>query len=185
MDKKILVSMMLVGLVAALAGAGLHAYFSDTETSTGNTFTAGTLNLKVGDTDPTTWKITISGLKPGDSGSRSVTVTNTGTLDGKLSISFINLVDNENGLTEPEVKLDDDDSSGELAENLNLIITIDSTTIYNGPASGITSASLSNYPLNAGQSATFTVAYSIDSNVGNIIQSDIAGFDIVFSLVQA
>jgi predicted ribosomally synthesized peptide with SipW-like signal peptide len=53
MDKKILVSMMVIGLVAALAGAGLYAYFSDTETSKGNKFTAGTMDLKLSDIDET------------------------------------------------------------------------------------------------------------------------------------
>jgi len=51
MDKKILVSMMVIGLVAALAGAGLYAYFYDTAESTGNTFTAGTLDIQVRDSN--------------------------------------------------------------------------------------------------------------------------------------
>jgi len=196
MDKKILVSMILVGLVAALAGAGLYAYFSDTEKSTGNTFTAGTLNLKVGDQDPTTWKITVSNMYPGQTGSTSVVVANTGSLNGKLSISFSSLVDDENGITEPESELSDDETSGELAENLKLEIFIDENgngmydsgtdvLIYSGTCDGITSGGLTGYSLDAGVSKTMVVKYAIDSSVGNIIQSDKAGFDITFSLVQA
>ena len=47
--KKALISVMCIGLVAMTAGAGTLAYFSDVETSTGNTFTAGTLDLKTQD----------------------------------------------------------------------------------------------------------------------------------------
>jgi predicted ribosomally synthesized peptide with SipW-like signal peptide len=63
--------MMLIGVVVMLAGAGLYAYFSDTESSTGNIFTAGTLDLKIrngdeswGDGVTSTW--TMSNMKPGD-----------------------------------------------------------------------------------------------------------------------
>jgi len=43
--KKILTAIVLIGIVAMLAGAGLYAYFSDTETSSGNVFTAGVMDL--------------------------------------------------------------------------------------------------------------------------------------------
>jgi predicted ribosomally synthesized peptide with SipW-like signal peptide len=70
--RKILTAIFVIGLVATMAGAGIYAYFSDTKTSTGNTFTAGTLDLKVrhSSTDPWsdgvtgTW--TLANMKPGD-----------------------------------------------------------------------------------------------------------------------
>ena len=80
MDKKILVSMMVIGLVATLAGAGLYAYFSDTETSTSNTFTAGTLDISLGESETT--EISIGNMAPGDvTGDWVITITNDGTLD--------------------------------------------------------------------------------------------------------
>jgi len=48
MNKKILISLSVIAFVAAIVIGGTTAYFSDTETSTGNVFTAGTLDLKVG-----------------------------------------------------------------------------------------------------------------------------------------
>jgi predicted ribosomally synthesized peptide with SipW-like signal peptide len=79
MQKKILVSMMVIGLVAALAGAGLYAYFSDTETSSSNTFTAGTLKISLGESETT--EISISNMAPGDvTGDWVITITNTGTI---------------------------------------------------------------------------------------------------------
>jgi predicted ribosomally synthesized peptide with SipW-like signal peptide len=47
MNKKIVISLSVIGVVAAIAIGGTVAYFSDTETSTGNTFTAGSLDLTV------------------------------------------------------------------------------------------------------------------------------------------
>ncbi len=45
--KKILTSLSIIGLVAAMAIGATMAYFQDTETSAGNTFTAGTVDLKI------------------------------------------------------------------------------------------------------------------------------------------
>ena len=45
--KKILISALSIGVVAAVAVFATQAFFSDTETSTGNTFTAGAIDLKV------------------------------------------------------------------------------------------------------------------------------------------
>jgi predicted ribosomally synthesized peptide with SipW-like signal peptide len=50
MNKKILLSLSVIGIAAAIAIGGTIAYFSDTETSTGNTFTAGSIDLKVDST---------------------------------------------------------------------------------------------------------------------------------------
>lgn len=47
---KILISVAVIGAVSALAIGGTIAYFTDTQTSTGNTFAAGTLDLKVDST---------------------------------------------------------------------------------------------------------------------------------------
>ena len=77
--RKILTSIFIVGLVAIMVGAGIYAYFTDTETSTENTFTAGTLDLKVSHsssgpwTDGVTGTWTLSNMKPGDE-------TSTGTV---------------------------------------------------------------------------------------------------------
>jgi len=49
MNKKILISLSVIAAVAAIAIGGTVAYFSDTETSSGNTFTAGSIDLKIDD----------------------------------------------------------------------------------------------------------------------------------------
>lgn len=45
--KRILISLGIIGVVAAAVIGGTIAYFNDTETSTGNIFTAGSIDLKV------------------------------------------------------------------------------------------------------------------------------------------
>lgn len=47
MNKKILMSLSVIAAAAAVVIGGTGAFFSDTETSTGNTFTAGAIDLKV------------------------------------------------------------------------------------------------------------------------------------------
>lgn len=69
-------SVAVIGFVGAIAAGATGAFFSDTETSTGNTFTAGAIDLKVDSTqhyngsvcalnvhgnDPTTWSWNLDG----------------------------------------------------------------------------------------------------------------------------
>ena len=83
--KGALVSVMCIALVVMLAGAGTLAYFSDTETSTGNTFADGTMDLKIsdgneswGDGVTATW--TLSDMKPGDTVSGWVALDAVGSI---------------------------------------------------------------------------------------------------------
>ena len=69
--KRILISLSIIGAVAAIAVGGTIAYFQDVETSTGNTLSAGVLDLKIRDGDETwgdgvvgTW--TADDVKPGN-----------------------------------------------------------------------------------------------------------------------
>ncbi len=82
MTRKIITSLMVIAVAAMMVGMGTFAYFSDTETSSGNTFTAGTLDLTL--TESGGAPISLTNMKPGDSASGSITVTNVGTLPGSL-----------------------------------------------------------------------------------------------------
>jgi predicted ribosomally synthesized peptide with SipW-like signal peptide len=194
--KKILGLTVSALMVMGLVGSGTWAFFSDTETSAGNTITAGTLNLQVGAADPVTANFTLTVAVPGSSGNVTWALDASGDVDGYLDVSFANLVDTENTVYEPETG--DDDSSGELADNLVLEIFIDEDSdntydsgdgeplIYSGNAtSSLIAAALDDYSLPASASGiNFVINWSIDTAVGNTIMSDIAGFDIVFELDQ-
>jgi predicted ribosomally synthesized peptide with SipW-like signal peptide len=100
--KKMLISLMAILLAVGLVGAGAFAYFSDVETSTGNTFTAGTLDLDAGSSE--VMHIVLANMKPGDTSVYYKWVLkNVGSIPGKLSVTFGTMNDQENGLTEPEI----------------------------------------------------------------------------------
>lgn len=201
MTKKVLISLVIIGIVAVFAIGGTIAYFSDTETSSGNTFSAGLwIDLQVGDDDPTTWKIDAGNILPGDSGDEEVLIRNIGTDNGYLHITFANLVNDDVSCVEPEREAEGGDcgtdpGAGELAENLDILIYLDEngdndfdlgtdTLIYQGKVKGILQGDLFNYFLTAGASKDFRVEWSIDASVGNEVQSDKTDFDIIFELTQ-
>jgi predicted ribosomally synthesized peptide with SipW-like signal peptide len=125
--KKILVSIIIIGLVCTAIGGGVHAFFSDTETSTGNTFTAGTLNLQVGSADPCIEHITLSGMKSNTTGNAaSWLTTNIGTINGTLDVSLSAVTNNENTRSEVEIAAGDTtDSVGELGGLLKVAFWMD------------------------------------------------------------
>lgn len=77
---KIVKSLLVIALVIGAVGATTAAFFSDTGTSSANTFTAGTLDLKMNTFDNTTANWTMPNMAPGDLVSASIALTNTGTL---------------------------------------------------------------------------------------------------------
>lgn len=86
--KKILILMLAIGVVACLVGVGSFAAFNDVETSIGNTFTSGDINLKLtggvqnGDSVTATWK-SPDNWAPGEEVSATLMMTNIGTVDAK------------------------------------------------------------------------------------------------------
>jgi spore coat-associated protein N len=84
--KRIYTLAIVAAAILAMAGVGTWAYFSDTEQSTANTFTAGTLNLKLSDSDQTdqdgvSATFGASNRAPGDViPLGTITLKNTGTI---------------------------------------------------------------------------------------------------------
>ena len=138
MNKKIIVSLSVVAAVAAITVGATTAFFSDTETSTGNTFTAGAIDLKIdnesyaidynipGYDEPvgalvasvnTSWSLTdltierffnFIDLKPGDFGEDTISIR-VGSNDAWLCASAQITSDLDNTCTDPE-----DETLGEL-----------------------------------------------------------------------
>lgn len=85
-NKKILISVMSIVTSLAMVGGATFAFFTDTATSTANTFSSGTLNLLVDDAnEPTpapsvTGSLTISDFAPGQSTTGFISLHNPGTL---------------------------------------------------------------------------------------------------------
>lgn len=139
--KKVLFSLLVIGVVAAVAGAGTMAFFSDTETSTGNTFTAGTLDLKVDwiesyngeiietqdETDDPGAIFELDDVKPGDSGEATISL-HVYENDAYALMILTPTSNDDVSSTEPELEAGDaqedqnDDWDGELAQNMNIVI---------------------------------------------------------------
>lgn len=107
MKKKwiIIISVAVVlALAFAITGAiGTGAWLSDQETSVGNEFTAGTIDLKVDDKDdPNVVNYQLGGLAPGWSNIYVWVLKNVGDQSGVVKIEITNLVELENNTNEPE-----------------------------------------------------------------------------------
>lgn len=210
--KKILLSLLTMALVSSAVYAATSAQFSDTETSTGNTFTAGTLDLKVNGADEVA-HITLADMKPGDgegtgghsSISYQYTFSNTGSLPGKPWVRIENLVSDDNDCNEPETQAPDTScgaGEGELSQNLFMKVNAPGNTgfVYlnlascspgmkcpltdwNGRTLGFTGEVWEQVPA-GGSTAPMVLEFEVPSTVGNVIQSDNASFDLVFGLDQ-
>lgn len=94
MNAKIILSLSVIAAVAVIGVGGTIAYFTDTEASTNNTFTAGTLDLQVAANGGSFASApvalaTVSNMQPGQENTTPYTLgfKNSGTIDGKVKIS--------------------------------------------------------------------------------------------------
>jgi predicted ribosomally synthesized peptide with SipW-like signal peptide len=144
MNKKIILSLSVIGAVAAIAIGGTIAYFSDTETSTGNTFTAGTIDLTVSSTGIANGAtctfangqvadqaiLSCSDVKPGDSGTSKITF-NISSNTAWACMKVRNIVNGDGTCVEPEIAAEtangtscvaNGTSNGELAAHFNITV---------------------------------------------------------------
>lgn len=83
--RKLLLTLMIVGIVASVGAYGTYSAFSGTTSNTGNSFSAGT--VVIGDNDGgTTALYTESNKKPGDFVERCIRVTYTGSLGATVKL---------------------------------------------------------------------------------------------------
>ena len=137
--KKLIISLSVIGLAAAVAIGGTIAYFNDTETSEGNTFTAGELDLKIDNTSyyngelntETTWTyqdpiglfFNFQDLKPGDWGEDTISL-HVYDNDAWACMDFNLYNADDNGLIEPEESAGDTTDGpgrGELQNQINFV----------------------------------------------------------------
>jgi predicted ribosomally synthesized peptide with SipW-like signal peptide len=177
--RKVLMAAMALALVAGLIGMGVYAKWSDTETSKGNYFQAGSLDLKVnGKDDPNVPVLIEAGnVFPGQTGSVKVTLENAGTLEGKAYLEIMNLSCDENGVIEPEVG--DEPGKVELCDAILVTIGGVTRTLPDWEYQKVSLGGLA-----GSSSMTVTISWVIDKNAGPNIMTDKCTFDIKFSLEQ-
>ena len=137
--KRILLSLSIIGIVSAIVIGATVAYFGDVETSPGNTFTAGSIDLKIdlqcpddlchlslGDLHGEVF-FNECDIKPGDEGEVTISwhIYNN---DAWARIRMADLYDKENLCTEPEVESGDntcEELGGELSQYLTFTFWMD------------------------------------------------------------
>ncbi|MGB3073309.1 MAG: TasA family protein [Candidatus Moraniibacteriota bacterium] len=127
----------LVALAVAVAvGGATYSFFSDTETSTGNTFTAGDIDLQIDNesyvtnragvlvaSPSTSWSLkdlvpgvdhffNFTDLKPGDVGEDTISI-HVGSNDAWMCAAARITSDLDNSITEPEDESDADDDNAD------------------------------------------------------------------------
>jgi len=204
--KKIIGLSIAALLVIGLIGGGTFAYFSDTETSLGNTFTAGTLNLvnvisgtaidnsiviteqADGLNDKVEFGLT-EPIAPGSSGTITWTLSNTGSISGNVTLVAATTFGEGAAPNEPELAADPTNLVG-LGQNLMVWVTRGGTDILGATGgyvamSGLAAAlNLENQTIAAAGSLVYVLHWQVPTSVGNEIQGDTAALDITFTLEQ-
>ncbi len=102
MNKRILFSSLSILASAAVVTGATFAFFSDSETSTGNTFTAGRLDLTVdGHNNPGTL-VTLTAKPSEQLAPTTITLRNSGSNGGIADLHFQGVTDGQGTGTEPE-----------------------------------------------------------------------------------
>lgn len=84
---------MTIGLVGVVGVSATRAYFSDSAINSSNTFTAGTLDLKLNDSDSTSAVWALSNMAPGDAVTATINLKNTGSLAANhVEVSVVNTI---------------------------------------------------------------------------------------------
>lgn len=200
MKRKVLLSLAIIAAVSSITFAVTRAFFRDTETSTGNSFTVGTLDLAVDNSNGANFEpFIIEGIGASGNieGGKTWTVKNVGSLPGKLFFSVANINNLENGCNEPEAEVDTTcgvpgDGEGDFGAIVSAKISIDSVEKYSANLLEDQSISFSDQ-WNALESliiepgSQVEVAmdwYAPKDSYGNEIQGDSLTFDVAFDLEQ-
>ena len=81
---KVLLTVMVIGLTAAVGGFGIFAAFSGTTSNPGNSFAAGTVTISDNDSDSALYNV--SNQKPGVTTEKCIKVTYAGSLDSSVKL---------------------------------------------------------------------------------------------------
>ena len=202
--KQILVPIVTIGLVAMLAaGAGTFAYFTDTETSAGNNFTAGTLDLETCHNT-----IVIEGVQPSYTNHTGTsfydgmigieTYHNKGTCDGKAYVTITN-INNTEGIN-PESETDTDEP-GDLGDHLKVTKFVWGETLCGSAGNAHVGDIIANISVNktlneiedipyllgdlpAGEMYYAEFYWELPADTGNDCQGDVVMFDWKLDLDQ-
>lgn len=155
-NKKIILSILVLGCVATMAGAGTFAFFDDSAVVEDNTITAGTLTLGT----PVLTNFEITNIAPGDAdpAAQTLSLTNGGTIDGHLYADIT--ATGESGMSD-------------------LVTTLNNAAMTDG-------ASIDLGVMTAGSTKDITIGYDFSETGfdQNLQQGQVVTYDITYHLVQ-
>lgn len=193
--KKILISIMTIGIAAAMMGAGTFAYFTDTDTSPGNTFTTGTISIAI--SGDSFWDghspgsdITISDgnaifnfatIMPGDTGFALIDCTIGGTATADLIIIASKTSGEDDLAAEIDVDIWLDDGTIGVGGTHET----DDTDIFTGTLAGFIATGTYNVisDVTGLQPIIFEWSFTDDGNQ-NAVMGDSYAFGLVFEAKQ-
>jgi len=188
--KKILGLTIAFMLLISMGGIGTWAYFQDTETSTGNVFAAGTLDLKTDDVDGVTQTLYASNLKPGDNVSGSITLKNTGSVAGSTLDLAFSYVESDSSPNPADMSADATAAVIELTTlnygGFSLLGSVSDNNI-NGykDVEDLKNANLTGQAsIDAAATKDFTITVQFRGDAGHDFQSDGINITMTFTLNQ-
>ncbi|MBA7649905.1 hypothetical protein ES703_57704 [subsurface metagenome] len=205
--KKILGLTVAALLVMGLIGGGTWAYFTDVETSTGNTFAAGTLDLEVDTENP--WTSTAidnsaTPMKPGETFTPvGIACKNVGTLPGDLYMQITAVLGVGGATTypsgtpvcssEPEYEAEGGPSTWVAIDTIDTEVTLSCENATVGitgldgvklDVAGAAGWKLVEASVAANATVTVDLGATLDTTATNEYQGDTVSFTIEFQLVQ-
>jgi len=195
--RRMLGGIAALGAAGAIGAGGTYALFVDTEQSTDNTLSMGTLDLHTAGNESATTTLNVSDLGTGSNGSAASTVNNAGSLDGYLNFDVDAIQDLENGVVndvESDAPNENGGAPGELSQYVTLRLGYDDNddgtldadeVVVDGALDGMEHVQFNpNVPISGGTSKDFVVEWEIDSDAGNEVQSDSVEIDFTFELIE-
>ncbi|GLB68730.1 CalY family protein [Arthrobacter mangrovi] len=152
-------------LVAGAVAVGSGADFAASSVNSGNAFTAGSLSQTNSKADKAVFNM--SNLKPGDSVTGSVTITNSGSLPASFTLKETAT----NGFTDPALL------------TLKVTDTKNSSTVYSGALGALGTKDLGSWA--AGEARDFVFTATLSPAAGNTEQGKTATAEYTWGSTQA
>lgn len=199
--KTLLLSLIVLGVVALIGGPGIIAYFSDTETSGVNEFTAGTIDLAVNGDNPWTGVIDadLKDLKPCMNKVGTVTLSNVGTNPFDVWVKIIEVTTADGTETNPEAA-DPDSPANNIDTVIRYDLTVGTTDIITdaddytisdgahhlaGDTTGVKDKYIYLGNIAAGGTLDVTQSFMMDCDTTNWAQGDTMSFKVQFYALQS
>lgn len=161
--RKLLLTLLVVGVVGSLAGIGTFSAFSDTTSNDGNTFAAGTVYIH--DNDLGAAMYNISDAAPLDSNEACITVTYDGSLPAVVNLYSSGIA----GVLAGYVDVTVEEGSGAAGFGSCTGFT-SSATVYSGTLAGLPTTFAGGLATNGG--ANWTTGTSVDYRFTLTLQDD-------------